>query len=419
MRSQVSSQTGSRKPIKRISKQQARRISISRKLLRGRRSRGLDAVRDVIAQLGYVQIDTISVINRAHQHTLWNRIADYDPAMLHHLQAEERSVFEYWGHAASYLPIDDYRFYLPKMEQFYTPSDKWEQERYKRCEHLLPEVLERIRREGPLASKDFAPPPGETRGDWWSWKPAKLALELLFWQGKLMITERRKFQKVYDLTERVLPSTTDTRYPTDAELARWRVARALRACGIAREKEIREYIFYRKKPLGTILAEMVAEGSLTAVVLEGSDDHPYYVFTDTLDAIGRLRKSPPRLTLLSPFDNLVIQRERINRIWDFDYTIECYVPALRRQYGYFVLPVLWGDDLVARLDPHADRTKQILTIKALYLEDSAPDPEKWLPALAAELRRFARFNNCETIVVSKTRPAKLASELRREIRLLH
>jgi uncharacterized protein len=405
-------------PAKQVSKRLAKRISVSRKLLRGRRKSGLDSVRDAISHLGYVQVDTISVINRAHHHTLWNRVADYRPEMLHHLQAVERSIFEYWGHAASYLPVSDYRFYLPKMEEFYTPRDKWEQERYKRCGHLLPGVLERIRKEGPLGSKDFDPPPGEKSGDWWSWKPAKLALELLFWQGKLMISERRKFQKVYDLTERVLPEAASVSEPSDEELSRWRIDRALSACGIAREKEIREYIFYRKKSLKTTLNEMVAEGSVTELALEGSDDHPYFAHTDTLDSLRRLRKTPPRLTLLSPFDNLVIQRDRTSRIWDFDYTIECYVPAPKRKYGYFVLPVLWGDDLVARLDPHADRKKKILTVKALYLEEKGVDSADWLPALAAELQRFAEFNSCERIVVARTKPAKIAAALRREIKSL-
>ena len=403
---------------RRISRLAARRLSILRQRLAGRKGKGLDALRETISHLGCVQIDTISVVNRAHHHTLWNRIRDYAPEMLHTLQADRYEIFEYWGHAASYLPIEDYRFYLPRMEMFHTPQGKWEEMRYQKCRDILPDVLRRIRIEGPLSSKDFLPEPGVTRGDWWNWKPAKLALELLFWRGELMVRERCQFRRIYDLTERVLPDSVDTRVPSDVELARWRINRALTAYGIAREKEIRDHIFYRKKTISSTLATMVEEGSVVPVRLEGYSRGTYYTQPATLETIGAMRKRKPRVTILSPFDNLIIQRDRALRLWDFEYTIECYVPAPKRRYGYFVLPVLWGDRIVARFDPHADRKKQIFTVRTLYLEKDFSDTEEWLPMFAAELWRFARFNFCARVIVSKTSPAKLASALRRELRQL-
>jgi uncharacterized protein YcaQ len=147
--------------------------------------------------------------------------------MLDELLAVDRTIFEYWGHAASYLPMQDYRFYLPRMQSYFNPTGKWERDIYQKVGHMLQHVLERVRAEGPLTSKSFEPPPGEKREGWWDWKPAKVALELLFWRGELMIAERRNFQRVYDLTERVLPDWVDRTVPDDEQLGQFLVRRAL------------------------------------------------------------------------------------------------------------------------------------------------------------------------------------------------
>ncbi len=173
---------------------------------------GTDSVYHVINHLGYVQIDTISVVERAHHHTLWSRCPDYTPHLLDVLLSQERRIFEYWGHLASYLPLSDYRFYMPYMARFPWKS-AWTGNLWEKHKQVAKEVLARIVAEGPLSSKDFAAPEGEKRGTWWDWKPAKTALELLLWKGDLMVTARQGFQKVYDLTERVLPPDTDTRLP--------------------------------------------------------------------------------------------------------------------------------------------------------------------------------------------------------------
>ena len=222
-----------------LSLRSARRIAFRAQLLdgKGRFPSGKKGVARTIEKLGYVQIDTISVIERAHHHTLWTRRQDYDPRMLHELQAVDRRVFEYWGHAASYLPISDYRYYLPLKRDYRNPRSKWTRQMLEKHGHLMDSVLERIRVEGPLGSRDFEPPPGIKRGTWWDWKPRKTALELLFWRGDLMVRERRNFQRLYDLTERVLPPETDTRIPDEDELGRFLVRRALSAHGVARERE--------------------------------------------------------------------------------------------------------------------------------------------------------------------------------------
>jgi uncharacterized protein YcaQ len=329
-----------------VSQSAARRIAVHAQLLDGRARlpRGKEGVARAIERLGYVQIDTIAVVERAHHHTLWTRRPDYCPDMLHELQSVDRRVFEYWGHQASYLPMSDYRFYLPRMRRFATGEGRWARSVRARHGHLLKPLRERIRQEGPLTSADFKPPPGKRRGSWWDWKPAKNALELLFWRGDLMISERRNFARVYDLTERVLPDDVDTREPDEAELGRFLVRRALSAYGIAREREIADHLHAAGKDvIARALRALVEAGEVTPVRVEGDADTAYYALCEQVERQARLRRKAPQLFILSPFDNLVIQRDRVARLFGFDYTLECYLPATRRRYGYFTLPILWNE----------------------------------------------------------------------------
>ena len=379
-----------------LSIDQARRIAVSSQLLDGPNTlTGKDAVAHVIDHLGYVQIDTISVVARAHHHTLWARCPDYDASSLHDLQAIDRRIFEYWAHAIAFLPMNDYRFYMPRMERHRTSDRAWLSDWRKKHGHVLDEVLERVRAEGPLTSKDFEPPPGTVRGTWWDWKPAKRALEILFWQGDLMISERRKFQKVYDLTERVLPSTVDTTVPTETELGRFHVTRALHGLGIARSRELRDaFHIVNQSRISKTLNDMSHSGEIMAVAIEGLKDN-YYALPETMESVSTA--VPEEAYILSPFDNLTIQRERMERLFNFKYTIECYVPAAKRQYGYFVLPILWQDQLIGRLDAKADRKLKTLIIKKLWFEPTFQDIETSLPALADAVARFAAFNECRVI----------------------
>ncbi len=403
-----------------ISKTQARRIALKTQLLDGRNRlpKGKEGIARAIEQLGYIQIDTISVIERAHHHTLWTRRPDYHPRHLDQLLSRDRRVFEYWGHAASYLPMSDYRFYLPKMKSFHNPKQAWYKNWKNKYGHLVGETIERIRNEGPLASKDFALPEHAGRGTWWDWKPYKVALELLFWRGDLMIAERRNFSRIYDLTERVLPDGTDTRSPDDDELGRFFVRRALNCFGLALEKEIHDYIHAAdKKVLSAALREMVASGEVTRVQIDGESGQKNYALTDRIESLTKLRQALPRMFLLSPFDNHVIQRRRLGRLFDFDYSLECYTPAAKRRHGYFVLPILWGENIIGRLDPKADRQSATLIVRHVGLEDGADPTDGFIPALAEKLWDLARFNNCEKVSIEKTTPAGVKKELMRAIRL--
>ncbi len=387
--------------MERITPAEARAIVLHHLLLDGG-ARGLPRGREgaarVIEQLGYVQIDTIAVVERAHHHALWTRRPDYRPAWLDELLAARR-VFEYWGHAMCYLPLSDYRFYLPRMRRS-GGLGSWHAESYRTHRRLMRTVLERVRAEGPLCASDFEAPAGR-RGTWWDWKPAKLALELLYWRGELMIAARRGFQKVYDLTERVLPPGTDTTPPTDDECARFVVRRALGALGVAAERELSDYLHAAPRPAVRLaLRELCAAGEVTALRVDGCAP-TYYAAPAALAASPAPRAPGARtVRILSPFDHLVIHRPRLSRLFGFEYRLECYTPAAKREHGYFTLPLLLGDQLIGRLDLKAEREARRLAVRGLRLEPAArPLRDEALPLLAAALGRFAAFNGCDAHAV--------------------
>ncbi|RPI26446.1 MAG: winged helix-turn-helix domain-containing protein, partial [Acidobacteria bacterium] len=330
---------------------------------------------------------------------------------LHGLQARDRLIFEYWGHAMSYLPMSDYRYYLPKMLRFRNPQHAWVKHRLKGCAHLLEEVLERVRREGPLSARDFTHPEDAKRGTWWDWKPAKFALEFLFWRGDLMISERRKFQKVYDLAERVLPSGIDTTTPTDQEVGQFLVRRAVRGCGIVRQKDIQGFL----QPAGArdsdwqaadcrviskAVQDLLEAGEILQVAVEGEQED-WYASAELLENHPVVDGKPGRVFLLSPFDNLVIRRDWLKKLFEFEYTLECYLPEEKRQYGYFVFPILWGNRLVGRLDPKADRKSKTLVIRNLVFEPGFQPSDEFLTRFNETLAAFARFNGCRKYVIKK------------------
>lgn len=382
---------------------EARQLAIRAQLLAGRRSlAGTDSVAQAIEQVGYVQIDSIAVVERAHHHTLWARCGDYRPEVLDLLMADRR-VFEYWAHALALLPMSDYRFYLPRMQQHRDGRRGWLRQWRDEHTEIIDHVLNRIRSEGPLASKDFAPPEGATRRTWWDWKPAKTALEVLFWQGDLMIRRRDGFQKIYDLTEQVLPAETNTHPPSPDELSRFHVRRALRGLGLASEREIKT--LFHLSDLAQIRGTLRLLQEEKEVVVVQVDEAPgtNYALAAAMDQ--QLSPVPHIARILSPFDNLVIQRDRLKRLFGFEYTIECYIPAGKRRYGYFVLPLLWGTEMIGRMDAKADRKDGRLLVKGLWFEPAFSSFDTVLPSLAEELAHFARFNGCTAVELGTIRPA--------------
>jgi hypothetical protein len=341
---------------------------------------------NAIEHLGYVQIDTISVVERAHHHTIWARLNDYKKTYLDELVETDKTVFEYWSHAAAFLPMRDYRFSLYRKNLYATGKLKWYFN--KRATKF---VYDRIVAEGPLQSKDFEEK--KKKQGWWEWKESKRALEQLFIEGKLMIAKRQGFQKVYDITERVLPAGVDTKPPSEKEYAQYLVTKTIRANGLVANNEIGYLRRHAKTAIGKVLNEMEEEGLIMSVKIKG-DNEPLYTTQQNLD-LAASQKPSKTVSILSPFDNCVIQRNRLKRIFDFDYTIECYVPEPKRQYGYFCLPLLYGDTFAGRIDCKAERSEQVLYIKNVFYE-KMPD-EKLRAALGKALKKFAVFNGCKEV----------------------
>lgn len=376
-----------------ISPAEARRLYLRSQGLYGRDyGRGKAGALNVIEHIGYVQIDTIAVVERAHHHTLFTRVKDYKKSYLDELMARDKAIFEYWSHAAAYLPMRDYRYSLPRKKLFAEGKQHWFQ-----GTKPLQFVYDRIKAEGPLQSKDFE----EKRAakGWYEWKTTKQALEQLFMSGKLMVAERKNFQKVYDLTERVLPKWVDTTIPNEREMARHLVLSALGASGFAAAPEISYLRRTQHDPVKKAISAMLKDGELEELRVDGLKD-TFYTTTDKLEQLNTLR-SQKKIHILSPFDNAIIQRRRLINLFDFDYTIECYVPEPKRVYGYFVLPVLYGDTFACRIDAKADAATQTFILRNLWIEDGFKMTEAFLKAFAKAIKQFAAFNRCDTIKIEK------------------
>ncbi len=398
-----------------LSLRDARRLAvISQGLHRSRPfGTGREAVQRCIEQLGYVQIDTIAVINRSHHHTLWSRVPSYSGNDLNALQREGR-ILEYWAHAAAYLPMRDYRFCLPYMHAIASGQKHWRTPDRK----AMQMVLDRVRAEGPLMARDFEEDNGRSSVWGWNWKPAKIALEQLFIEGRLIAARREGFQKVYDLPERVIPSHVNTSMPSEAEFHRYLIMTAIRAHGIVAEPEIGYLRKGIRAGVKARLAELVGDGEVVEVKVAGLEQS-YFALPVALDGMSNERVAGG-VHLLSPFDNLVIQRRRIQQLFDSSYQIECFVPEAKRQFGYYCLPILHGTEIVGRLDPKADRRSGEFIVKALYLEKPLANQEAFIVKLARRIREVAAFNRCDRIRFIPARRGAtgraLAAELARQAR---
>jgi uncharacterized protein YcaQ len=364
--------------------------------------RGKRATLRAIEQLGYVQIDTISVVERAHHHVLWSRVANYRAEFLDQL-VKQREVFEYWFHAAAWLPMKDYRFALPRMTKmngernWFEISDR----------NLTKDILKRIEIEGPLRARDFADT-RQTNNGWWDWKPAKQALEQLFMQGELMVSGREGFQKVYDLPERVLPDWVDTSMPSMEEYASHLIDTTLRAHGFA---TLASMTYLRKgKRLREAVKQQLQQRLETNLLITVNlrNNNTLYIDPELLET--RAPHSSAQVRLLSPFDNAVIQRQRARELFAFDYQIECYVPEPLRKFGYFCLPVLYRDRLVGRIDCKAHRAKSSLELKSVHIEQKVDADFSELFCQA--LRSFAAFNNCAQIMVHSAQSSEFLRSIR-------
>ena len=344
------------------------------------------SVAKTIEQLSYVQIDSINVVERAHHHVLQTRLPGYQAQFLDDALASGQ-VFEYWSHAAAYLPMADYRFSLFRKQHLRQGGTHWFEPDHK----VMQQVRDRIRYEGPLKASDFSHD-DVRNGTWWDWKPAKKALEQLFMRGELMVLRRDKFQKVYDLTDRVLPAKVNTEPPTDVEFARHLINRYLQAHAFGNAAQI-AYLRKGLKPLITsTLATMRADGELADFIEAGQR----YYYSPELNLTHTLGNN---VWLLNPFDNLMIQRQRLKQWFNFDYQIEVYVPAEKRQFGYYSLGILHNHTFVGRVDVKAQRDQGRLMLQHLVIDEGKLTGESeladFIPAFCHALSNYARFNGCQ------------------------
>ncbi|MDP9802816.1 winged helix-turn-helix domain-containing protein [Acinetobacter calcoaceticus] len=352
-------------------------------------AKGVDGTLQAIEHLGYVQIDTISVVERAHHHILWSRVPDYDLSHLNNL-VRERQIFEYWYHAASYLPMKDYRYVLPAMMSV----RKGESRYFNRGDqHLMNEILACVRAESRIRLRDIDKNNKKSLGNWWNTGPGRRAFEQLYMQGDLMICERNGMEKFYDLTERCLPENIDLSMPTLHEYAQYLFNTTLRAHGAFTWKQL---VHLKgkdlKETMSVVLKEQIDAGVVSAIKLD--DGQTLYV---DVTAIEQNVNTDFGLKILSPFDNSLIHRDRLTSLFEFDYRIECYVPAAKRVFGYFCLPILYQDELVGRIDCKAHRTVKELEVISLHLEKTIKDKELFFFELEQEIKRFAEFNQCTII----------------------
>lgn len=361
-------------------------------------------LRRVLDRVGVVQIDSVNVLARAHYLPAYSRLGPYPTALLDDLAYRRRELFEYWGHEASLIRVDDHRLYRHRMAGW----RPWQ--RVRRLQADDPGYIDRVEAEiaerGPLQAAELTDP-GDGHGSWWGWSKGKVACEWLFATGRVAVADRWNFARRYDLCQRVLPAevlAAPTPAPEDAQRAL--LSQAARSLGVATAADLADYHRLRVTDARPRIAELVAAGDLEPVAVDGWGEPAY------LHADARLPRRTDACALLSPFDPLVWFRPRAERLFGFRYRIEIYRPVAQRTYGYYVLPFLLGERLVARVDLKADRTVGRLLVHAAWIEPDA-EPERVAVALAGELDRLARWQQLPTVVVASK--GNLAPQLARAV----
>ncbi|HEY0170991.1 MAG TPA: crosslink repair DNA glycosylase YcaQ family protein [Pyrinomonadaceae bacterium] len=359
---------------------------------------------DLVTRMGFVQLDSINYVERAHHLTLFSRLDGYRREHLARLSERDRSLFEHWTHDASAVPTEWFAHWKPRFARAgarIRANGWWAERMGGDPDRVLAFVRGRIEREGPLRSQDFEHERGASQA-WWGWKPQKAALEYLWHTGELMVARRDKFQKVYDLTERVFPELHRAPAPAEEEHTEWACSTALERLVVATPKELAEFWAAIDIARAKGWCERAAgEGRIVPVVVEssGADSkpRPAYATPDWERRLARSPAPPARTRLLSPFDPVLRDRARCLRLFGFDYRFEAFVPEPARIHGYYVLPVLEGDRLVARVDPKFERGEGALKIRRVFWEQGVRPTRARLKGLAEAAGRLAGFLGAEKV----------------------
>jgi uncharacterized protein YcaQ len=393
----------------RVSASAARRIALAAQGFGVERPDGatnVGHVRRAIDRLGLLQIDSVNVLTRAHYLPLFSRLGNYDSAHLDQMawgRKSRRALFEFWAHEASLLPVDTHHLWRWRMERAARAEGDGKGKLHlfaRENRRFIDDVRRQLRDRGPLAASDLEGDTGK-KGPWWGWSDSKYAMEWLFFAGEVTTATRRgAFERVYDLTERVLPADILSRpTPSPEDAQRELLRRAARALGVATEFDLRDYYRLGVADTKARLAEMVEAGELLPVQVEGWK-HPAY-----LDPAARLPRKIEARALLAPFDPLVWERDRTERIFDFFYRIEIYTPVAKRKHGYYVLPFLLGDLLVGRVDLKSDRANSRLIAHAIHYEKGVSSKEVDGP-LKEELRLMANWLGLDEVSMPRGKVKK-------------
>lgn len=376
-------------------------------------------MRDTVERLGCVQIDTLQMVSRSHYLVLWSRLGNYDPIDLERLvyDRSHRVLFEGWQHAACLVPLSEYRYQIPHMRLLQQkPADSTRRflDQPDGVE-MLAGVRERIRENGALRAVDFEYD-GPRRGSWWDWKPAKQALEYLYATGELMIAGRKNFQRLYDLTERVLPKWVDQSEPTAEERDRHWVELGVAALGACTPAQAGSYTYRTLTVARHWLQVLEQEGIVQRVQAHLADGkvHELFIHRENLPVLEQAAQEAipaSRTTFLSPFDSLFWAPRRDIQLWGFRQALEAYLPAHKRRWGYFCLPILYQDRLVGRFDPKLERRDGVLRLKALYLEPGIELDEQLIDRVSRAMLDFLAFHQASDLVIEKSQPEEFGRVL--------
>jgi len=382
-----------------IPNEKARALILAKHGLSGvRQEGGASAVAPLIGKLGYVQLDSIKIVERAHHHILFSRHTGYRPRHLDRLQAKAPALFEHWTHDSSLIPMEHYPHWRHRFAKSRANVAAW-RARYG-DDKVLDVVRSHIEQHGAARARDFAHLGGRT-GPWWGWGPAKAALEYLWRTGELAVLARDGFEKIYDLSERVIAKDLRAARPTRLQTLDWAHNAALDRLGAGTARMIADFWGHASIPeAAKWIAAEKKKGRLIDVTLDGAPGLRGFqaVARPDIEAgIASLPAPTSRLRVLSPFDPVLRDRARVERIFGFDYRLEVFVPGHKRQYGYYVFPLLEGDRFVGRIDMKAERAKDTLAVKALWMEDRLTLSKARRAKLERELMRQARLGEVRDI----------------------
>ena len=385
----------------------------------------INDVYSAVERVGWVQIDTLQVVRRAHYLTLWSRLGTYDPDHLDTLLFDDgstspdnnRRLFEYWTHAACIIPLTQYPNLMPMMRRHKSGGAGWRRTWAQDPENsrLLESIFAEIQVNGPSRPSDFRTERKQS-GTWWNWDAAKIALEHLYNVGDLAISNRVNFQRIYDVRDRVLPDWVDRTEPSEADALSHLLEVSMKAFGACAPVQVGDYFHMKRTESKPIIESLISDGVFVPIRATLSDraEHDLLVHRDNLPLLERAADGdlkPRRTTFLNPFDSLFWAKDRDASFWNFNQVLECYKREPDRIWGYFCLPILDRDRLVGRFDPKLERRTGVLRLKKLYLEPGVQPSNRLASSVGRTMRDFMRFHEATDLVIEHSDPQEFGDRL--------